>query len=217
MSATIWRAAALVAAMAFAASAHPAQVPGTACPGARLPPGFELIQSASVDLDGDGNPECVTLALKVDGPSDGRAPFGDVLLQVARSARGVTSTIGSLEMSGRPERFVIARLTGSQNPVVVAGAAHCGGSCSGMELHVMRVGATVLEPLFEAEEVRRGHVVITRGGRLEVYEGLYGLGEAPTFTVSSYEVRGGKMARVAQRQDASGRAVGDVGSIRVEH
>jgi hypothetical protein len=198
---------ALLAAMAFASSAHPARASGTACPGAPLPPGFELIQSASVDLDGDGTPECVTLALKAAGPSDGRVPSGDLLLQVARSARGVTSTIGSLEMSGRPEHFVVARL---------AGAAHCGGSCSGMELHVVRVGAGGWETLFEAEQVQRGRVVITRGGRMEVYEGLYGLGEAPSFTVSSYEARGGKMARVAQRQEASGRAIGDVGSIRLE-
>lgn len=70
--------------MALASSTHPAQVFGPACPGARLPPGFELTQSACVGLDGDGKPECVTLALKADGPSDGRVPFGDVLLQVAR-------------------------------------------------------------------------------------------------------------------------------------
>lgn len=138
------------------------------------------------------------MAVRPIGAQEGVRLQGDIILRVARGSADALTVIGELEMSGRAESFVVATLRGANSPVIIAGASHCGGSCSGIELYVLRVSPFGLERLLEFEEVQRGRAVVGRSGVLTLLEGLYGLGQRPSYQASEYEFRSGRLEKTGE-------------------
>ncbi len=178
-----------------------------------------VVTDKAADLDGDGRPERISL-VAVRDPDAAREGDDRGELTVAVSWNG--RVLESRTMAGVALPLEIAALGSrrakERTTVILAGAAHCGGSCAGMELVVLALRDGALVPLLDLEDLGMGEIVVTRGGALETREAIPDPDHAAPSRerVTHYELRGGALVPTSETARRAKPANGAHPRIRVE-
>jgi hypothetical protein len=172
-----------------------------------LPKNAKVLKRVDADLDGDGAPERILAAGLPDpdqDPGAGRERFdGSIEVHVLLRSGAGWADAGRIELTGQLEDVVVADLGEGADRVrlLFAAAAHCGGSCSGIELHAHALRGGRLVAYLEDDELYKGFATVFPGRFVETWtredEGTDFAECCPSaFRVTRLAPRGGKLVEV---------------------
>ena len=177
-----------------------------------IPAGANIEERLNADLDGDGTNELIVLSSKVDpdvaetqGANKEQTRMElELTLQIFSKCAVGFAEIGRSEMLGGPQPLKVTNLQGGgKRKMVVASALHCGGSCAGIELHVLTVRDQRVQHLLDRESVNKGYFMITPDGALEVRELISSTAEdrlAAGYRIIRYVMKGDTLVAVSKRK-----------------